>query len=249
MPITAQQQQAAQTIQHAAAHDGAQQVRLVAGPGTGKSFCIEERVLWLLQQGIQPNAIVGVSFTRASSTDLRTRIQTYCAANQHPESAQVRVSTLHSLALRMLRSAGLLHYPSDPLVLDNWEVENIFDSEFGESAGTGKRRREAIRREHEAFWNTGIWNPANYVPANPPVTQAERATFNVFHGPRTQTYSCVLPGEIVRQCVEQIEANTLDPIQLLGITHLIVDQDLNPVDQRLIRQLILRTDNIHRRRR
>lgn len=64
MPITLQQQQGAQAVQHAAAHDTAQQVRLVAGPGTGKSFCIEERVLWLLQQGIQPNAIVGVSFTQ-----------------------------------------------------------------------------------------------------------------------------------------------------------------------------------------
>jgi flagellar biosynthesis/type III secretory pathway ATPase len=50
MPITAQQQQGSQAIQHTAAHDGAQQVRLVAGPGTGKSFCIEERVLWLLQK-------------------------------------------------------------------------------------------------------------------------------------------------------------------------------------------------------
>ena len=142
----------------------------------------------------------------------------------------------------MLRAAGLLRYPADPLVLDNWELENIFDAEFGESVGTGKRRREAIRREHEAFWNTGTWNPGAYVPADPPITMAERNSFDTFHGPRTQTYSCVLPGEIVRQCVEQVEANTLDPIQLLGVTHLIVDefQDLNPVDQRLIRQLILR---------
>jgi DNA helicase II / ATP-dependent DNA helicase PcrA len=242
MPITAQQQQASQAIQHTAAHDGAQQVRLVAGPGTGKSFCIEERVLWLLQNGVLPNSIVGVSFTRASSTDLRTRIQNYCTARQHPEAAQVAVSTLHSLALRMLRAAGLLHYPADPLVLDNWELENIFDAEFGESVGTGKRRREAIRREHEAFWNTGTWNPGAYVPADPPITMAERNSFDTFHGPRTQTYSCVLPGEIVRQCVEQVEANTLDPVQLLGVTHLIVDefQDLNPVDQRLIRHLILR---------
>src|ERR1035441_9277076 len=121
-------------------------------------------------------------------------------------------------------------------VLDNWELENIFDAEFGATANIGKRRREDIRREHEAFWNTGVWNPANYIPANPPITQVERNSFNWFHGPRTQTYSCVLPGEIVRQCVEQVEANTFDPVQLLGLSHLIVDeyQDLNPVDQRQI---------------
>ncbi len=140
----------------------------------------------------------------------------------------------------MLRAAGQLHYPADPLVLDDWELENIFDAEFGETAGKQKRRRVAIRREHEAFWSTGVWNAADYIPADPPITDAERTSFSIFHGPRSQTYSCVLPGEIVRQCVERIDANVLDPTQLLGITHLIVDeyQDLNPVDQRLIRQLI-----------
>jgi hypothetical protein len=57
----------------------AQQIRLVAGPGTGKSFSIEERVCWLLGQGIPPRAITVVSFTRASSIELRSRIHAYCA--------------------------------------------------------------------------------------------------------------------------------------------------------------------------
>ena len=54
MPIRPQQIQAAVAIQSAAAHDGSQQIRLVAGPGTGKSFSIEERVCWLLGQGTHP---------------------------------------------------------------------------------------------------------------------------------------------------------------------------------------------------
>ena len=74
MPITPQQIQAAEATQRAAAHDAAQQIRLVAGPGTGKSYSIEERVCWLLGQGIQPRAITVVSFTRASSVELRNRI-------------------------------------------------------------------------------------------------------------------------------------------------------------------------------
>src|SRR5262249_2393071 len=160
MAITPQQIQQAQANQHAAAHDGSQQVRLVAGPGTGKSFSIEERVRWLLEGGTQPNSIGAISFTRASSTELRTRIHAYCIQNNLANGVQVRVTTLHSLALRILRAAGLLQqYPADPLVLDNWELENIFDAEFGLANGYTKRRREQIRREHEAFWNTGNWNP------------------------------------------------------------------------------------------
>jgi len=242
MPITQQQIQAAEATQRAAAHDAAQQIRLVAGPGTGKSFSIEERVCWLLGQGIQPRAITVVSFTRASSVELRNRIHAYCAGHNQHNGADVRVSTLHSLALRMLRTANLLHYPAEPLVLDSWELENVFDAEFGHANALGKKRREEIRREHEAFWSTGLWAPPNYIPPDPPITQAERTAFNAFHGPRTQAYSCVLPGEIVRECLTQIVAGNLDPVGLLHLQHLIVDeyQDLNPIDQQFVDELITR---------
>ncbi len=74
MALMPAQVQAAQAVQHAAAHDPRQHVRVVAGPGTGKSSAIEERVCWLLSQGIQPGAICAVSFTRASALDLRQRV-------------------------------------------------------------------------------------------------------------------------------------------------------------------------------
>jgi DNA helicase II / ATP-dependent DNA helicase PcrA len=242
MPITRQQIQAAEAIQRAAAHDVAQQIRLVAGPGTGKSYSIEERVCWLLGQGIQAQSITVVSFTRASSVELRSRIHTYCVGHNQQNGTNVRVSTLHSLALRMLKAANLLHYPADPLVLDSWELEHVFDAEFGHLHNLGKKRREEIRREHEAFWSTGLWAPPNYIPPNPRITQTERNAFNAFHGPRTQAYSCVLPGEIVRECLRQIVAGNLDPVALIHLQHLIVDeyQDLNPIDQQFVDELIAR---------
>ena len=154
---------------------------------------------------------------------------------------QVSVTTLHSLALRVLRSAGLLQaYPADPMVMDQWELENIFDAEFSKTSAHAPSRCEEIRREHEAYWSTGAWGPPSYVPPNPPVTLAERAEFTAFHGPRTQTYSCVLPGEIIRQCVAGIAAGTLNPVAQLHIGQLIVDefQDLNPIDLQFVDALI-----------
>src|SRR5208282_5223189 len=57
-----------------------------------------------------------------------------------------------------------------------------------------------------------------------------------FHGPRTQSYSCVLPGEIVGQCVAHMKAGTLNVVGLLNLEHLVVDefQDLNPMDLRFV---------------
>ncbi len=234
MPLTQAQIQAAEAVQNQAARDQGPQVRVIAGPGTGKSRTVEERVRWLLAQGAQPTAIYAVSFTNAAALDLRQRIYAYCTGAGHPSVSQVKVSTLHSLALRTLRLAGLLTaYPADPFVLDQWELENIFDAEFGEVSGiTSKRRRQKIRQEREAFWSTGLFTPANFVPAVPPITPTERTAFEAFHGPRTQVYSCVLPGEIVRKCVEQMAAGTLDAVNLLHANDLVVDefQDLNPMD-------------------
>ena len=43
MSLTPAQVHAALAVQHAAAHDPGRHVRVVAGPGTGKSSAIEER--------------------------------------------------------------------------------------------------------------------------------------------------------------------------------------------------------------
>jgi ATP-dependent DNA helicase UvrD/PcrA len=103
MPLTPAQTQDAEAAQHGAAHDPAQQVRVVAGPGTGKSRAIEERVSWHLDRGVLPAAICAVSFTRASALDLRQRIYAYCSEKGQAAATGVRVTTLHALALRTLR--------------------------------------------------------------------------------------------------------------------------------------------------
>jgi len=248
MPITAQQIINAQANQNAAAHEKNTPVRLIAGPGTGKSFTIQERVNWLLQNGVPPETIFVISFTRASAFDLRQRIHSYCLQQGHPNPEEVSVTTLHSLALRALRTARLLtYYPSSPLILDDWEVKNIFDQEFSivarstnNNKGYTPSRCEEIRKDYEAFCGTGQWSPASLIPPNPPISQTERANYQTFHVSRTQIYSCVLPGEIVRQCVQQMQSGTFDPIALLGMSFLIVDeyQDLNPVDLQFIDLLI-----------
>lgn len=242
MPVTPQQIQNAKLVQDAAAQDLTQTIRLVAGPGTGKSFVIEGRVYWLLSaQNIPPENIIAVSFTRAAAKDLKDRIYSHCLANNQGNVTNVRVSTLHSLALYILRQTGNLNlYPTDPTIMDDWELSTIFDAEFSQTVNENPTRCSEIRRDHEAFWSTGLWNPPNLPAINNPITQQDRNAFNGFYVPRTQTYSCVLPGEIVRTCVTQIQAGLINPVDVLGVEHLIVDevQDLNPCDFEFINALI-----------
>ncbi len=240
MPITQQQIENAQRQQDTAAHDPMGQIRLIAGPGTGKSFAIQERVQWLLSDGVPPGHIYVVSFTRAATIDLKRRIQRYCQDKGLHNSEQVSVSTLHSLALRSLRVGNLLAYPVDPCVMDAWELKYVLDAEFSKVSEHTPGRCKDIRGNYEAFCGTGQWLPPNYIPPNPPIAQAERTDYQRFHTLRTQVYSCVLPGEIVRQCVVKMRAGNLDPAALLNIKYLVVDeyQDLNPMDLEFVDRLI-----------
>jgi len=102
--------------------------------------------------------------------------------------------------------------------------------------GVGKRRAEHIRRDREAYWSTGRFDPPNYIPPDPPIREAERQSLQEFLPRFEQVYSCILPGEIVRECVDQIRAGIVAPLELVPIEELIVDeyQDLNPIDLEFI---------------
>ncbi len=45
-------------------------LRVVAGPGTGKTFSLMRRVQRLLEEGVEPDRILVVTFTRTAARDL-----------------------------------------------------------------------------------------------------------------------------------------------------------------------------------
>lgn len=46
-------------------------IRVVAGPGTGKSFALKRRVARLLEEGAAPKRILPVTFTNVAAEDLQ----------------------------------------------------------------------------------------------------------------------------------------------------------------------------------
>ena len=238
MSITPAQIAQAERDQWQAAQDPAAAVRLIAGPGTGKSATIERRVAHVLNNGANPNRVYVISFTRATCAELATRTIAFCSTQPCAQvSANVRISTMHSLALRILRSAAVLAtlYPDDPSVLDDWERENVYDQELAHALGCTPGRAAQVRLAHDTQWQT--LNAQAIAQAA--ITNAERKGFNVFHTTRRNLYCCVLPGEVVYECVVRLQQGAIQPDQLPPIDHLIVDeyQDLNACDQEFIRRL------------
>src|SRR5712692_8147878 len=129
-----------------AAYPGAQ-LRVVAGPGTGKTFALMRRVARLLEQNVQPNHILAVTYTRTAASDLVDKLAQLGVAG----ADQVAAKTLHSLSFGLLSRTAvfqalgrharpLMDFERNTLVCD-------LQDQFG-----GKRIVDQLIEAFEAYW-------------------------------------------------------------------------------------------------
>lgn len=77
------------------ARDGVYQV--VAGPGSGKSACLVARFSALIKEGVSPNDVLSLSFTKTAAKNLRDRVEAQVGKLTTTRTAGA--VTFHSLAL------------------------------------------------------------------------------------------------------------------------------------------------------
>ena len=83
----------------AVAHTG-DPLLIVAGPGTGKTLTLTHRIAYLISdQGVDPDAILAVTFTQRAAQEMRTRLHRLMA----DAFTLPIVATFHSLCLRLLK--------------------------------------------------------------------------------------------------------------------------------------------------
>jgi DNA helicase-2/ATP-dependent DNA helicase PcrA len=75
---------------------------IIAGAGTGKTMTLAYRVAWLLQQGIPPERLLLLTFTRRAAQEMLRRAQSVC---RHT-TGNVWGGTFHATANRLLRMYG-----------------------------------------------------------------------------------------------------------------------------------------------
>lgn len=80
-------------------------VLITAGPGTGKTFTLVQRAIYLIQEkGVRPEEILMATFTEKAAKELVTRITNELAAREIVANInEMYIGTFHSLCLRIIK--------------------------------------------------------------------------------------------------------------------------------------------------
>jgi DNA helicase II / ATP-dependent DNA helicase PcrA len=128
-------------------------VRLVAGPGTGKTRVMTRRVAYLVEEsGINPKSILALTFSRAAARELRERLEVLLgvAVGDRPG-----VYTLHAFALRqLLRNRGAPTLPHPIRIADDYDERWVVHEEIATLAHLRVREVQKEFRNLASDWET-----------------------------------------------------------------------------------------------
>jgi DNA helicase-2/ATP-dependent DNA helicase PcrA len=200
-------------------------LRVVAGPGTGKTFALMRRVARLLEEGVGPRRILLVTFTRVAARDLESELKKLNV----PGVKQVRKGTLHSFCFSTLHEAnvlGLIGRVPRPLLSfeERFLLEDLKQDDFGDYY-----KRRARLKAFEAAWSREQDQDPGW-----PRDEIDRL-FQGLLDEWLRFHQAMLLGELVPVTLRYLRDNPGCP-ERRQFDHVLVDeyQDLNRAEQSLI---------------
>ncbi len=204
--------------------------RLLAGPGTGKTRSLTHRVLFLIEEkNIEPSKITVLTFTRAASAELKSRIK----AALPTESPMPEISTLHAFALKTLLKNPARDRLELPLrIADDFEEKNIIYPDIKSILGlTHIKEVRILFKKLSAGWENLSADLDGWKERfpDPGFVGAWEEHRNI--------YGYVLRSELVYQFKNALEEGDL--IFPPTIDYLLVDeyQDLNACDLNVVKMV------------
>ena len=203
-------------------------IRVLAGPGTGKSFALKRRVARLMESGAPLDRVLVCTFTRTSAEDLRKEILQL----GEQDAASIRACTIHSYCFELLSKAEAIELTGRkprPLLV----FETRFLLEDLKQLGLGSI--DDCTKTIEAF--LASWARLQHEEPGWPKTDADKL-FNDALLNWLKFHESMLIGEVVPEGLKYIQNNPA-----LGLDgnfdHVLVDeyQDLNKAEQVLVATL------------
>lgn len=195
-----------------------QRIRVLAGPGAGKSFAMKRRVARLLEvERVASERLLAVTFTRVAAEDLHREL----ASLNVPGAAALNGRTLHSLAMAILMRRHVLPLLGRvPRPLNQFEMEPLL-ADLSAAHGNKHQRRNLIKAYGAAWARLQTQQPGF---ARTPAEQAfadDLVEWLTLH-------EAMLIDEIIPHLYQYLHTNPGAP-ERREFSHVLIDeyQDLN----------------------
>ncbi|MDD5105896.1 MAG: ATP-dependent helicase [Desulfuromonadaceae bacterium] len=208
-------------------------LRVMAGPGTGKSFAMKRRIARLLENGQEPRRILAVTFTRNAASSLLSDLH----ALGIEDCERVRVGTLHAFCFSLLSRQDVFEYLGRvPRPVVTFSKSGVLQFEGGAmltdlSGGVFGPKRDCTQRirAFEAAW-ARLQNEEPGWPQDHIDRQFQGALISWL-----RFHQAILIGELVPEAHRFLRNNPASEA-LTAFDHVVVDefQDLNKAEQELI---------------
>ena len=140
---------------------------VTAGPGSGKTRVITERIKFLLKTGLKPSEILCLTFSEKAANELKERIQEDKDVKEKIDISEMEISTYHSFCRRLLldntvhTGLGMKGGVIDRPMFLVWGVQNIDTFHFDEHIEIGNNASEIIEKMIDGI---SVFNDALITP-------------------------------------------------------------------------------------
>jgi len=206
------------TSQQRAVDSNAQTILTIAGAGSGKTHTVVERVLRLIEEGIDASKIVVITFTNAAAAELRKRLVIHADGRNEP--IEIRLGycgTLHGFCVQFLRRFGDAVQIFDGFtIIDEDQSEIVLDQIVAELRYKGTK--EALKEALNVSLSWLAYDLSNR--ATEPELIVAKTYINTLLAANALDFDLLLAVTLRR--VKMFDATT--PVSAFHFTHLFVDE-------------------------
>ncbi|MEI8245107.1 MAG: UvrD-helicase domain-containing protein [Lentisphaerota bacterium] len=165
-------------------------VRVIAGPGTGKTKVLISRLIYIVKvNGIDPKKILCVTFTNKAANEMRERVTALLGYR-----LDSTISTFHGFCYKfLLGHVHLLNYPNNFMIIDGSEQLKIIREIYAENNISS----HAFPLAEMIAYISGLKNRIEYIPSSTMLGLPLD-----LNNPKNKVFACYLQKQKESMCLD-----------------------------------------------
>ncbi len=217
---------------------------VLAGAGSGKTRVITARIARLLKKGVDPSAVLAVTFTNKAASEMRERI----AAIVGPQTASaIWLSTFHSFGVRFAREEGeALGLGSRFTIFDQGDSLGVV-RELLRTEGSAERKLDAQAiLSRISLWKNALLDPRQVRAKDDEYAQEAASLYPMYESTLADMHALDFDDLVVRPVKLLRDQPRIRGKWRVRFAHILVDefQDTNLAQLDLVRLLANEQANV-----